>query len=364
MAGQIHVVQRVEKVRGKDLNGKVMVLDKTYPQQLILFQTFLPEEDPDDKYSNTIELYDAIPKYFSNPKAMADMRQVGAYLPTLERVFRHRNETYTVHIRPARLKDRLGKDKEYYPGPREELVEEALRKVACDQMNGVYLDNQVGVQFTLYELKQELKRQGHDIHFYSLIDSLRICSGVLLSVRRDNGNVLVESPIFPTLLLASKQDWLQNPKNTRCYVQFHSLVTHCVSRLTYRQFDYVTHMSYTHRLSRWLHKRLAHNYTQAGLLHPYTIRMSTIVRDSGTHESDRPYNTAREVEKALTELNDRHILLSITKKEMRGPRNKLMDIQYSLLPTMEFINEVKKASLRVTRLTPQLHALDEKSLKD
>jgi hypothetical protein len=201
MAGHNHVVQRVEKVRGKDLNGKVMVLDKTYPQQLTLFQTFLPEEDPDDKYSNTIELYDAIPKYFSNPKAMADMRQLGAYLPTLERVFRHRNETYTVHIRPARLQDRLGKDKEYYPGSREELVEEALRKVACDQMNGVYLDNQAGVQFTLYELKQELKRQGHDIHFYSLIDSLRICSGVLLSVRRDNGNVLVESPIFPTLLL-------------------------------------------------------------------------------------------------------------------------------------------------------------------
>ncbi|HSX80997.1 MAG TPA: hypothetical protein VLQ80_20805, partial [Candidatus Saccharimonadia bacterium] len=103
---------------------------------------------------------------------------------------------------------------------------------------------------------------------------------------------------------------------------------------------------------------------QAGLLHPYTIRMSTIVRDSGTHESDRPYNTAREVEKALTELNNRHILLSITKKEMRGPRNKLMDIQYSLLPTMEFINEAKKANLRVTRLTPQLHALDEKPLQD
>jgi len=33
------------------------VLDKTHPNQLTLFQTFLPEEDPEDKYSNTIELY-------------------------------------------------------------------------------------------------------------------------------------------------------------------------------------------------------------------------------------------------------------------------------------------------------------------
>ena len=63
MADHTHVVQRSVKVRGKDLNGKEVVLDKTYPNQLALFQTFLPEEDSEEKYSNTIELYDAIPKY-------------------------------------------------------------------------------------------------------------------------------------------------------------------------------------------------------------------------------------------------------------------------------------------------------------
>jgi hypothetical protein len=68
MAEQTHVSKRIEKVRGKDLQGKVHVLDKTQPQQLVLFQTFLPEDDPDEKFSNTIEFYDAIPKYFSNPR--------------------------------------------------------------------------------------------------------------------------------------------------------------------------------------------------------------------------------------------------------------------------------------------------------
>jgi hypothetical protein len=52
-------------------------------------------------------------------------------------------------------------------------------------MNGVYLDNQAGVQFTLYELKQELKSRGHDINLPNLVDALRICSGVLLSIWRD-----------------------------------------------------------------------------------------------------------------------------------------------------------------------------------
>ncbi len=48
-------------VRGKDIKGAVVVLSKTQPQQLSLFQTFLPD---DERYSNTIDLYDAIPKYF------------------------------------------------------------------------------------------------------------------------------------------------------------------------------------------------------------------------------------------------------------------------------------------------------------
>jgi hypothetical protein len=113
MAEDTREVKRTEKIRGQDITGKVMVLAKTHPQQLILFQTFLPEEDPDDQYSNTIELYDAIPKHFSNPKQMDAMREGGKYLPILERVFRHRQETYTVQIHPARIKDRHGDEKEY-----------------------------------------------------------------------------------------------------------------------------------------------------------------------------------------------------------------------------------------------------------
>ena len=54
MAEQPQGVRRSEKVRGKDIEGKIRVLDKTYPQQLTLFQTFFPEDAPDDKYSRSI----------------------------------------------------------------------------------------------------------------------------------------------------------------------------------------------------------------------------------------------------------------------------------------------------------------------
>jgi hypothetical protein len=46
-------------VRGKDIKGTVVVLSKTQPQQLSLFQTFLPA---DERYSNTIDLSIPSPK--------------------------------------------------------------------------------------------------------------------------------------------------------------------------------------------------------------------------------------------------------------------------------------------------------------
>jgi hypothetical protein len=339
-------------VRGIDSAGKVVVLAKTQPRQLVLFQTFLADhkEEEDDKYSNTVELYDAIPKYFSNPKILEEMRRDGIYLPILERTFKHHGETYKVKLRPARLEDVTGAEKEYYPTHREELVEDALRKLACDRVNGVYLDDLAGVQFTLYALKKELKSQGHDIELTALITALRICNRVTLSLYRNDGKIVLESSLFPILLLGSKKDWLQHPHETKCYVQFHPLVTQCISHLSYRQFDYGTYMRYRYRLSRWLHKRLAHNYTQAGLMHPYTIRLSTILRDSGTHCSPRNHDNAKRVEAALAELHEHNTLLSLTKETLRGPRKSIVDIKYSILPTLEFIEEVKKANRRSLRL--------------
>ena len=352
-----------ENVRGTDINGKAVVLAKTQPQQLALFQTFFPD-DHNDHYSNTIELYDAIPKYVTNPKLVDAMREGGKYLPLLERRFQHRGEVFTVTIRPARLKDREGREKEYYPSPREELVEEALRKLACDRLNGVYLDNLVGVQFTLYELKQELRNRGHDIHLQSLIEALKICHGVDLHMYRKDGSVMLASPIFPLLLIGSRQDWLKNPTETRCYVQFHPFITQCLSQLTYRQFDYGMYMRYRYRLSRWLHKRLAHNYVQASMLTPYTIRLSTILRDSGTQESAQNYNNPRSVERALDELHDEKILLAITKETLRGPRKRLVDIKYTLLPTVEFVTEIKRANRRTTILTERLQSVATHSNQD
>ena len=131
-----------------------------------------------------IELYDAVPKYFSDPKLMASLRKDGKFLLALKREFEHKGERYTLYIRPARIIYKNGDQKEYSPRPREELVEEALRKIACDRLKGVYLDDGAGVQFTLYELKKELRERGHDINSVDLVESLKICNLTNISFRQ------------------------------------------------------------------------------------------------------------------------------------------------------------------------------------
>jgi len=339
-------------VSGKDIEGKVVTLYRDQPRQMSLFQTFIPR---DEKYSNTIELYDAVPKYFP-VKKLSEIRINGIYLPVVTRKFQHKGKSYQVEIRPARIiyKNRKEKEKEFYPTYREELIEEALRKIACDNLNGVYLDNSAGVQFTLYELKKELETRGHSINIPDLIESLKICNLTSISIQKDDGKTIMQSSIFPTLLLASKDDWLENPKKVRCYVQFNPLVTASINQITYRQFDYTKYMEYKHRLSRWLHKRLCHNYIQASLFNIYTIKMTTILRDSGTYISEIISRNVRRIDESLNELKDKDILMYYKKEILRGKRNSIVDIKYDLSPSLHFTDEMKKANGRVINLEDAL----------
>src|SRR6266571_4914398 len=180
---------------------------KSMPTQLTLWQTFLPGDPKTEDYSNTVELYDAVPKYFASKKRMAEQRQDGRFLHSLKQPFRHKGKDYVVKITPARIEEKDGSEKEYYPSWREELVEEALKKLACDQLNGVYLNGVAGVQFTLYELRKELKSRGHDIHLDDLLKSLMICrrAHIVITTRADDGcEVFMDSSICRALLVRKR----------------------------------------------------------------------------------------------------------------------------------------------------------------
>ena len=333
-----------------DLAGKRTDAIHSFPTQLTLFQTFLP--DNAEQYSNTIELYDAIPKYVSSPRKrqelLAELRdEKNGTIRPLKRTFRHRNKTYRVSIKAAQIEQKDGSVKAIFPGPRESLVEEALRKIASDKLNGVFLNNEAGVQFTLYELRKELARLGHSIHHDKLIESINICAGTRIELETDDGESMMSSSLFPVVMRKQRKDWLKNPKNTRWYVSFNPLVTASINQITYRQFNYQLYMMFKYQLSQWLHKKLSHYFIQASPMESYHIRMTTIVRDSGLISSDRNVDKRQAIKQALDELHEKDVLMGYVQEKEHGHNRKITDITYKLIPSKSFSQEIKKANKRI-----------------
>ena len=79
---------------------------------------------------------------------------------------------------------------------------------------------------------------------------------------------------------------------------------------------------------------------------PYRTRLSSIRRDSGLLECRRINDDVRKLESALRELVDHKVLLGFAQEDRRGPRNKILDIDYALTPHMQFVGDVKAANKR------------------
>jgi hypothetical protein len=301
-------------------------LEKTEPHQVALFQHFMPKEE---KYSNTIDLYDLMPKYAST-ETMKALRVNGIYLPVRHLTFKYRlpdekqYENYKISIAPARIFDNTGKEKEYYPSMREEMIEEALRKIASRKESGGFLDGQAGVSFTLKELWTELKSQGHDYHLDSIKEGLEVCNRCLLSVKDHSGRKIMRSGIFQRLFIATRKDWLENPSITKCYVHFNALLQQSIITKTYEPYCYAKYMALKSQISRWLYKYIAYNE-----VHAFTA--ATIVENSHLLNHKRFRDKVTAIDEALQYLKEKQIIQEFQKHTETGLRDKIIDAEYILI---------------------------------
>ncbi len=312
--------------------------DQAKPAQLTLFEMLLPNER---EFSNTVELYDFIPKYHWGKV----QRINGKFLDSLEREFECRGINYKVKIRPASVEDSDGVERYYYPSKREELVEDALRKFVAEGQ-GVFLDEQAGVTFSLYQLQEELKRNGHSYSKDQIKDALLICARTNITVTSENGTSVFVSNLFETLGLQTRDDWKAKEQKSRAFVRFNSLVTKSITSRTFRQLNYEKVMSYKNIVARQLHKRMSHHYIQASIVNPYHILLSTIIRDFGLTQYTQLRDNLRDVQTALDEMKEKKILLSyqVEKTLENSKRNKLIDAKFTLIPDPLFTSEIISAN--------------------
>jgi hypothetical protein len=304
--------------------------------QLDMFDSLLPAERS-HPYSNSFALYDLAPKYVFH----AEVRENGKYLPIISRPFEYGGASYEVEVRPARIKID-GAEKEYYPGEREQVVEEALRRIAIERRRTTTIDDSVGIRFSLYELRQELIRVGHAMPICDIKEAIEVAHLSNVVIRKFGGSQpMVSATIFP---LRGVNE-VQPNGDMISYVTFNPLVTEAIRSLDFRLINYELSMSLANSVARWLHKRLSHCYVQANSsAGTYNINATTIMRDSGMGSYTRERDAFRTIERAVAELKAKGVLTTYKATDVRGPRQRLTEVKYLLFPSPAFADEMKKAN--------------------
>ena len=320
-------------------------------RQMNLFRDFLyNREEERENLSNAIDLWDNIPRYSVSRQAMNKTRENGRFLENHTAIFQYRDHTYTCTISPARVTDLDGKPRDYYPSANEELVEDALRKLAADQYSGFFdkPNYQSGVVFSAYALREELSKRGHTRSYQEILLALNILAKSIIEIRAsgEKGELLAISPYLPSLVAVSKSRLKEDPQ-AKWAVQFHPFVTRSIDQVTYRQFNYDLMMKHSTQLARWLHKQLVLKYTFAELSRPFDMRYSTVKRDSGLLSSySRERAAIDALETAFQDLKAQDVLLNYERKDITGPRKKLLDVVFKIWPSITFVREVKAANKR------------------
>lgn len=309
-----------------------------------------------ENLSNTIELWDALPKYSFTAKMQAIKRDANGRLPVYQRSIEYRpapkadNPTLvcTLTIQPASIMTD-GKRIDFYPSNDEEIIEEILKKIFTDQAHGLHDSRRAEswVRFSLHMIRTELARRGRTRSLNEIKQSLEIMSKTVLDVTiegRGARKALYTNPILNDLTRVTRADLADDPK-VLWTARLPGLVSASINNLNYRQFNYAILMSLKSPLARWLHKRLSHEYTNAHLTHPYRILYSTIDRDSGLLHNCRISANVKTVEAALDELRQQHVLL-FWEAERRNRGQAIADVLFTLTPAPEFVTEVKAANAR------------------
>jgi len=320
--------------------------------QIDLFRRFLCNgEDERDRLSNTLDLWDSVPRFAMSRQAMAKLRTGKGFLDLLKLDFSYRGTQLKAIIQPARIEQADGTSLDYYPSASEELVEDALRKIAAERRHGYFGQSEPGsgVSFTLYMLREELGKRGHTRSYQQIMLSLNILARSTIEIRTSDGasaGAFAISNYLSSLASVSREGWLDDPQ-AKWVAQFHPLVTESIDALTYRQFNYHQMMAHSTQLARWLHKQLSLKFTFASVATTFEMRYSTVKRDSGLLSGySRERKAIEALDAAFAELQASGVLMHAQRNDILGPRGKLEDVAYTLTASLNFVAEAKAANKR------------------
>jgi len=353
-------------------------------KQLTLFDMdgLLEYVNTPDKDSNTFSLFDNFLIFLT--KRSRDNKN-----DKLEAVRKVKGQKFKISVTPALIGESR---KMILPGEREELIENAIRKIATDRNRVDPRQEHTGersvyIEFTIYELGKVLKEQGHEFRNSQLIEGLKVLSGCNFEITTETTGPYNE--IIGTMAggVIQKLIWKKKAKGDKEGKQFYvslmlnPLLTHDIMIEEFRPINFKRLMGVGNMLARRLYMRLSHHYRQAAHSDTFSFRtgdkskgycilLSTIVAEHGLIHNELRMS-ARYVREALKCLSDSGVLSGgllgkdncgvieevIYESKTGAGRPQMKDIKFWLFPSYDVIEDIVGGNKQARRLSPKKLAI-------
>ncbi|ACL62831.1 hypothetical protein [Methylobacterium nodulans] len=303
-----------------------------------------------------------------------DVMRSGAYLKMVTRAFDVGGRLHQLQMTPARLV-RDGQELDDYPGDREQLIELAIRRLAAmkrefrlhrknaSNVIGSKVVEVVALNLGIYEIQNELKRNGHEYNYTQILESIDIlnkthCSITAYDTDQDGDGVahVMNGPIF-TQVYFTRNDKEEKNAAMRVTIHVNSLVADAIRGLDFYDVSYEALMKLK-PVSRWIFKRLHH-----AMVFPtsnedpriQTIRASTILAYSGMGEYARLRDALKQIMIYLDDLKRNGIIEEIMAEdewEGSGRSKRKADVSYTIRMSEEFYRQsIQAQQSRIEALT-------------
>lgn len=311
--------------------------------QFDLFGSFIANDTKD--ISNTIELWESIPKFFFTPLLMKKLRSSDGLANPFSWSYTNGRSQYKVQIQPALIEQEDGTFLAFFPSSSEELIEETLKKIFADQQNGIHdpVNMESWVRFSLSMLARELKERNRERNRDQIKHSINVMKKCIITVWCD-GKEIFSGPLLSDVYDVSRSDFLAD-SDALWIARLPLPISLGINDLIYRQFNYGRLMQCDEQLSRWLYKRLVNRFIQAGVDTTYTINFTEIQQSSGLLQMTSAQGNRLKVLSCLDELKRVGVLHSYSFKEKKDGK-KITETTYTLLASDDFIKEQKAANKR------------------
>ncbi len=310
--------------------------------QMDLFSQFLTNDV--SEVSNTVEVWESIPKYFFTPKQVEKLRTVEGLAKPFRWEFEFNGQPCIVRIQPALIDLDDGSVKAFFPSVTEELVEEALKKILTDQRNAFHDPDksETWIRFSLRMVQKELKNKGKTRSLDQIKHAIQVMSRCNLSLMLGKKEIWSGS-ILQDLVTVDREEYLADTE-AHHIARLPLFVSHGINTLAYRQFNYNRLMSCKEQLTRWIYKRLINRFRQASMMTTYHFMYSDL-KTSGLLQQQLEKSNRRKVIAGLDELVTKGVLKSYRVDDSKKGR-KIIDVKYTVTPSTAFSSEQKASNKR------------------